>query len=419
MKVFKFGGSSIRNAAGIRNVEEIVRRSPECRVVVISALWKTTNTLEEVVRSFNAGNRQWTGILDRLKSFHVNIMRDLFTEKKHRIFKEIEESFQDLSQYLKKQPETDYDKDYDQIVSFGEIWSSKIIHAYLVDQDLPSKWMDIREILKTDATFRDAQVHWNSSEERIRKQIDLEGEHIYMLQGFIAGTSSSLSTTLGREGSDYTAAILGNMLDAESVVVWKDVPGIMNADPAFFENPEKLDEISYLEAVELAFFGAKIIHPKTIKPLHNKRIPLCVKPFWNPDSSGTIIQAMEGTVEMNPICIKKDDQILITIRARDFSFMIEQSLGKIFSIFNACRIKINLIQNSAISLSVCADNVAHKVKHLIDDLGKEYRVAYNEDVQLITIRHYTDEAIRQMITGKEILIEQRSRQTVHYVLKTQ
>jgi len=301
--------------------------------------------------------------------------------------------------------------------SEGEIWSTQIVHAYLTTQGINTKWLDARKILITDTSFRDARVEWNKSIKLVRQEINPENDERYVIQGFIGGTENGLTTTLGREGSDYTASILGNILDAESVTLWKDVPGILNADPENFQNIEKLDEISYLEAVELAFFGAKVIHPKTIKPLYNKNIPLFVKSFENPDTIGTIIHLMDGSVDMPPVYVKKDHQILITIRPRDFSFMIEQSFGQIFGAFNRCKIKINLVQTSAISLSICADSDSLRISQLLDELQIDFRITFNKEVQLITIRHYTEEAIHLMTKEKQVMIEQKSRQTVHYVLR--
>ena len=417
MQVFKFGGSSIRDADGIRNLGEIVKANQECRVVVVSALGKTTNALEDVFTCYMENNDLWLEKLDQIKQFHFRIISNLFREYDLPVMRDMERSFSSLAGRLKKKAGSDYDREYDQIVSQGEIWSTQIVHAYLLTQKIKSKWLDARKIILTDETFRDARVNWEKTEELIRREINPEGDELYIVQGFIGASESGAATTLGREGSDYTAAILGNILDAESVSVWKDVPGILNADPASFNDPKKLDEISYVEAVELAFFGAKVIHPKTIKPLHNKQIPLFVKSSEDPDSIGTIIHSISWKEDMIPVFVKKDHQILITIRPRDFSFMIEQSFGRIFSAFNGCKIKINLIQTSAISLSICADINRLRMDQLLKELKKDFRVTFNEEVQLITIRHYTEEAIRLMTEKKQILIEQKSRQTVHFVLR--
>lgn len=417
MQVFKFGGSAIKAAEGIRNLGKILRSSPECRIVVVSALAKTTNALEEITDSFVNGTDRWLPILKKVKIFHFGIIGELFPSGDHLISRQLERSFTSLEQKLTRKPSGYYDQIYDQVVSYGEIWSTRIVYSYLKDCGIQSKWLDIRKLLITDQTFREASVDWVESRKRLTGKIQTGQDQLYILQGFIGGTSGSLTTTLGREGSDYTAAILGNIFDAEKVIIWKDVPGIMNADPTEFSDPEKLDEISYLEAVELAFFGAKIIHPKTIKPLFNKKIPLIIKSFRAPDDNGTIIHSVKDPIDLVPVYVKKHDQILITIRPRDFSFIIGESLGKIFHSFNSYRIKVNLIQNSAISLSICADNSPGGINKLISELEKEFRISYNEDVQLVTIRHYTTQAVSQMSLGKEILIEQKSRQTTHLVLR--
>ncbi len=417
MQVFKFGGSAIKDARGIRKMVEIVKAKKECRVVVVSALGKTTNALEDLFGFYFTGNNGWLERLNQIKQFHLDIISDLFGSNKLSLKRELERSFLKLSDRLEEEPGGDYDREYDQIVSEGEIWSTQIVHAYLTTQGINTKWLDARKILITDTSFRDARVEWNKSIKLVRQEINPENDERYVIQGFIGGTENGLTTTLGREGSDYTASILGNILDAESVTLWKDVPGILNADPENFQNIEKLDEISYLEAVELAFFGAKVIHPKTIKPLYNKNIPLFVKSFENPDTIGTIIHLMDGSVDMPPVYVKKDHQILITIRPRDFSFMIEQSFGQIFGAFNRCKIKINLVQTSAISLSICADSDSLRISQLLDELQIDFRITFNKEVQLITIRHYTEEAIHLMTKEKQVMIEQKSRQTVHYVLR--
>jgi len=417
MQVFKFGGSAIKNAGGIRKLAKIVKANPECRVIVVSALGKTTNALEELFGCYFEGNDGWIERLNQIKQFHLDIVSDLFGESDISLKRELEHYFSELAERLNRKPGSDYDREYDQIVSEGEIWATRIVHAYLNRQGFNTRWLDARKILVTDAAFRDATVVWKKSMKLVKREINLAGDEVSVIQGFIASTENGLTTTLGREGSDFTASILGNILDAESVTLWKDVPGVLNADPENFPNPEKLDEISYLEAVELAFFGAKVIHPKTIKPLYNKNIPLFIKSFEHPDSIGTIIHRMDWDVDMIPVYVKKDHQILITIQPRDFSFMIEQSFGQIFSAFNRCKIKINLVQTSAISLSICADSNRLRIEQLLNSLKKNFRIAFNKEVQLITIRHYTDEAIRLMTTEKQILIEQKSRHTVHFVLR--
>lgn len=417
MQVFKFGGSSIHDANGIKNLYEIVNKHKGCKLVVASALARTTNSLEDIVSCYFKNDNGWREKLKTLKQLHFAIVSELFSEKNSQLDQILESSFSTLASNLKKKPKFDFDKEYDQIVSLGEVWSTLIVEAYLAFKKMKTKWVDAREVLITDDTYGDANVDWKVSAERIKKEIKPEKDILYIVQGFIGGTTDTTTTTLGREGSDYTAAILGSILNAESVTLWKDVPGVLNADPKSFKDPERLSEISYLEAVELAFFGAKVIHPKTIKPLHNKRIPLFVKSFTEPDSIGTIIHSLDHVVKMIPVYVRKEDQILISVRPYDLSFMIEQSFGHIFSVFNRNKVKINLVQTSAISLSICADNNQKRMDRLLEELRKEFRITFNNEVQLITIRHYTREAIDLMTEKKQVLIEQKSRQTVHFVLK--
>ena len=417
MQVFKFGGSSIRDADGIKNLSEIVSKNRQCKVVVISALGKTTNALEDVFFDYYSNNKQWIGKLETIKDFHIHILSELIPEKDSPVYAALKSSFSDLENRLMRDPGSNLDKEYDQIVSFGELWSSVMVESFLNRENILAKWIDSRDIIITDDNFREANLSWDKTEQAIKENIDLDTGHLYVIQGFVGGTPDGSSTTLGREGSDFTAAILGSILNAESVTLWKDVQGILNADPSTFDNPEKLEQISYLEAVELAFFGAKVIHPKTIKPLYNKHIPLFIKSFINPDSIGTIIHSIEHPVEMIPVFVKKEHQILVSLRPRDLSFMIEQSFGQIFSVFNRNKVKINLVQTSATTLSICADNYQDRIDKILEELNEDCRITFNHDVQLVTIRHYTDEAIHLMIAKKQVLIEQKSRQTVHFVLR--
>lgn len=417
MIVYKFGGSTVNNAAGIIKLGEIVQSTRENLVIVVSAFGKTTNSLENVVEHYFNRSEDWYKVLDQLKFFHFEIIKELFPKNNHTIYSEVQGLFNEISARLGEKPGDNFDYEYDRIVLYGELWATKIVNAYLVSAGLPSNWIDIRYCLITDDRYRDANVDWHVSERLIKDAFCFKDNSIYLTQGFIGGTERSLSTTLGREGSDYTAAIIGNILNAEKVIIWKDVPGVLNCDPKHFSNAEKLEEISYQEAIELAFFGAKVIHPKTIKPLFNKKIPLWVKSAFEPENSGTLIHSVDRGREMIPVYVKKTNQMLISVLPRDYSFIIGENLGKIFGKFNAYHIKVNLIQNSAISISVCVDNYNPGITLLLEDLGKDFRVLYNENVELITIRHYTDDAIRKMTEGKEVLIEQKSRNSVRFVVK--
>ncbi|MCX6321491.1 MAG: aspartate kinase [Bacteroidia bacterium] len=416
MKVYKFGGASVKNAPGIRNLASIVSLESENLVVVVSAFGKTTNALEKVLMAWLNGEEKYTALLDEVYEGHLLVIDELFST-----FSEVKEkidiSFARLKDYLMTGSKGKHDFEYDQIVSYGEIWSTIIVEAFLKLSGMNTEWIDIRESLITDDRFRDANILWSESTNRIRSIFDFKKKRIYVTQGFIGGTVTGQTTTLGREGSDYTAAILANMLDAESVMVWKDVPGILNADPKWLPDAQKLDEISYREAVEITFSGAKVIHPKTIKPLHNKNIPLHVRSFLVPGEKGTIIKADATLKKIIPVFIKKEDQILISILPKDFSFVMGDNLSRVFHSFIAHGIKVNLVEASAVSIDVCVDDERVRVDALIADLKTEYNAIYNESVEMLSIRHYTQEAIERITKGREIMIEQRTRSTVRFVVR--
>lgn len=418
LQVYKFGGSSLKNADGIRNLRQIVAHMDQCLVLVVSALGKTTNALEEVVRaSFEPANT-WRQKLDSIREFHEIIASDLLSDPDVFLDTILRPSFDALARKLEDPPAGSFDFVYDQVVSMGEIWSTLLIHHYLVATGLDFRFIDIREYLITDTNYREGSVAWDQSGLLIRKGFACTGKEKYITQGFIAGTENGDVTTLGREGSDYTAAILAYILNAQQVTIWKDVPGVMNADPDDYPHPEKLVEISYQEAIELAFFGAKVIHPKTIKPLYNKKIPLWVKSYKDPSGEGTLIHEMEQAPKFIPVFVRKRNQVLISILPRDLSFVIDEGLGRIFNQIDTHKVKVNLIQNSAVSISLCVDRFDGRVERLISDLSMDFKVLHNTNVELITIRHYTDESIQEMISGKTILIEQKTRSTVNYVIKT-
>jgi aspartate kinase len=416
MRVFKFGGASVKDAAGIRNLFGIVRKEKGNLVVVVSAFGKTTNALEKVLKAWLDRDENYKNLLEEIYHYHLSVADELFISDVT-IKRSLDLSFARLRDYLLVTDRGKYDYEYDQIVSFGEIWSTIIVAAFLKKSGLEAEWIDIRECLITDERFRDANILWGESMGRIIKAFDFTRNPIFVVQGFIGGTIAGQTTTLGREGSDYTAAILGNMLDAESVVVWKDVPGILNADPKWLPEVTKLNEISYKEAVEMTFSGAKVIHPKTIKPLHNKNIPLIVKSFLEPEENGTIIKADAKPEEIVPIFIKKEDQILISILPKDFSFVMGDNLGRVFHSFMVNGIKVNLVQASAVSINVCVDDERVRVDALIDDLKKDFKAIYNDEVEMLSIRHYTSEALDKIKLGREILLEQKTRRIVRFVMK--
>ena len=416
MKVFKFGGASVKCADSVRNLAQIIKREEGQLIVVVSAMDKTTNLLEELCSAFFAQQNEMNKILEQLVSYHEKILHELFPQKDNPVFFSFHKQVAQLTDYLSREPSMDFDFEYDQIVSFGEIISTKIIAAYLNEVGIKNKWMDIRSCLKTDNHFRDAKVDWKLSETMIQKKFDFQASSIFITQGFLGSTINNLTTTLGREGSDFTAAILTYLLEANEIVIWKDVAGIYNADPHQFNKVEKLDKISFQEAIELSYFGAKVIHPKTIKPLQNKNIPLKVKSFKEPDGKGTVIYSFDDKVEFPPVYIIKEKQALISISPKDFSFIAEDNLSKLFSIFAKQRVKINLSENSAISFSACVDYDHRKFPMLIEALQVDFKVLYNAGMRLITIRHYTDSAISHLIESKKVFVEQKNRLTARYVI---
>lgn len=416
MKVYKFGGASVKDAAGIKNLARIVSGEKGNLVVVVSAFGKTTNALEKVLKLWLAGDKEYKEYLDNIHSYHSGVAEELFPEG-NAAHSKIDNSFAALKEYLGSTSKKDYDFEYDQVVSNGEIWSTIIVAEFLLMSGMKTEWIDIRSNILTDDRFRDANILWQESSVRISSVFHQDNVSCYVTQGFIGGTVSGDTTTLGREGSDYTAAILANILDAECVVVWKDVPGIHNADPKWMPDACKLDEISYREAVEMTFSGAKIIHPKTIKPLHNKNIPLHVRSFLFPGDSGTIVKADAALKKVMPVYIRKENQLLISILPKDFSFVMGDNLGRIFHTFMVHGIRVNLVEASAVSVDVCVDDERPKVDSLLNDLKEEYAAYYNENVEMLSIRHYDEQAIEKISAGREILVVQRTRSTVRFVVR--
>ena len=416
MRVYKFGGASVNDAAGVRNLTNIVSKEKENLVIVVSAFGKTTNALEKVLKARMEGDMSYTDLLEDIYIYHKSVCEKLFDDMSPAI-SSIKSSFSALRKHLSSGRTGSYDYEYDQVVSYGEIWSTIIVSEYLKLNYTDVEWIDIRENLITDDRFRDANVMWQESSERIRNTFSFANHRYYVTQGFIGGTLKGDTSTLGREGSDYTAAILANMLDAERVVFWKDVPGMLNADPKWFAEAEKLEEISYKEAVEMTFSGAKVIHPKTIKPLHNKNIPLFVRSFMDIGDRGTVIKADAELRKVIPVFVKKEDQILLSILPGDLSFVLGDNLGRIFNFFMEHGIKVNLVEASAVSLDVCVDDERTKVDDLINDLKTDFSTVYNESVELLSIRHYTPESIEKITAGREVLVEQRTRSSVRFVVK--
>jgi aspartate kinase len=410
MNVFKFGGASVKDASGVRNLSGIVQQYLPKGVVVVSAMGKTTNALESLMQAYV--NQQTEAVqtqLQNLRAYHETIMQELggtFTDARL--------TFTQLENYLAQTPDTNYDRVYDQIVSLGEILSTQIVAEHLKQTGVTVRWVDARQLVRTDRTFREGRVDWQATEQRITKSVS--SDEIVVTQGFIGQTVDGLTTTLGREGSDYTAAIFAYCLNAEGVTIWKDVPGVLNADPKWFDKTVLLPKITYQDAIELAYYGATVIHPKTIKPLQNKSIPLYVRSFIKPDEPGTAIGEYERRLD-TPSFIFKVDQVLISLHPNDFSFIAEDNLSLIFGQFAQAGVKINLMQNTAISFSVVVDNNQTRIPALLDQLRENFRVNYNDGLELITIRYYDQTTIDRVLVGKALLLEQKSRYTVQLVAK--
>jgi aspartate kinase len=421
MKVFKFGGASVKDAEAIKNVGSILLRFEHQPVlVVVSAMGKTTNKLEECLCFLLAKDQlNYYHTVDSLRDFHLYIAGELFQDQPSKVFRFIDDIFEQLKNKFEKPLAEQGSFEYDQVVSLGEVLSSYLIHEYVLELGLKSEWLDARRLIRTDHHYQEANVNWEKSEALITARINSSKPqtNTFITQGFIGHTAEGFSTTLGREGSDYSAAIFAYCTNATEVTIWKDVPGMLNADPKYFENTQLLSKISYREAIELAYFGASVIHPKTVKPLQNKQIPLYVKSFLAPEEPGTTIQSEGGSDHLIPSFIVKKNQLLITISASDFSFINEDALAKIFEIFYSTRIKINLMQNSALNFSVLVDGGKVHMETLIKHLTPAFTCKYNEGVELVTIRHYNQATVVQMTANREVLLEQRSRQTARFVIR--
>jgi aspartate kinase len=417
MKVFKFGGASVKDADAVRNIGVILRKYKEQLVIVISAMGKTTNALERVFHAHFVGDKEKARAeLDQVRDYHMAITKGLNSGAGHALITELTSIFSGLYSAIEKEPSGFYNRDYDQLVSWGEILSTVIVSSYLNSEGLPNEWVDIRQCLKTDSKFREGRVDWNLSTNLICNRFTFHSTSLYITQGFIGSTVNDITTTLGREGSDYTAAVLASMLDAESVIIWKDVPGVLNADPKWFDNTVKLEKLSYMDAIELTYYGTSVIHPKTIQPLKNKGIRLYVKSFLHPDEPGTVI-GNEKYDRLIPSFIFKMDQMLIHIHPDDFSFIAEDHLEKIFRCFAGFGLKINLMQNSAVSFDVCVNNDQSRVPGVLSDLEKEFRVSSTSGLELITIRYYDDPTIERVLVNKDLLLTQRTKSTIQMVVK--
>lgn len=419
MKVFKFGGASVNSADAVRNMAQVVQSHLESKplMVVVSAMGKTTNLLEKLVPG-SADVSSANALRKQLEVYHLDIAKSLIPNDKT-IIKKIQDLLHQLDNTIVSlQPDAaHYNYNYDQVVSFGEIISTTIIAEYLNHLGINTLWSDARQLIQTDNHYREGRVDWQASETATKTLLaDSITYNVILTQGFIGGTVDHKTTTLGREGSDYSAAILAYCLNAESVTIWKDVPGFLNADPKFFADTVKISQIPYNEAIELAYYGASVIHPKTVKPIQNKGIPLFIRSFITPEAEGSSIGDYKTIVPETPLYIFKNNQILLSILPRDYSFIAEDNLQVIFGILSKIGIRVNLMQNSALSFSICIDNNPQLINPLIEELKSMFRVRYNENLQLITIRYYTQAVIDSIVNDRPILLEQRSRSTEQLIV---
>ena len=415
MKVYKFGGASVKDVESIKNLVRVLKHEGfKNTLIVVSAMGKMTNAFEKVIHAYYNNSEDLKTQLDVVRNFHTDLIKNLFIDEQQPILFEVELLFGQLSGFLAVNKSTDYNYIYDQIVGYGELLSTKIINGYLNNVGIITTWIDVRDYIKTDATYRNASVNWKQTCENITA---LDTQNLYITQGFLGSNSKNKTTTLGREGSDYTAAIFAHCLDAESVTIWKDVNGVLNADPRYFEETILLEQISYNEAIEMAFYGASVIHPKTLKPLENKRIPLYVRSFYNLENKGSTVSKGEQLLPETPCFILKKDQILVSISALDFSFMVEHNLSDIFKILHDCKLKVNLIQNSALSFSVCLEDKFNNFETFLSLINLKFNVTFINNVSLYTIRHANQEAIKLVEKKGLVLLKQSTKGTVQLIMQ--
>ena len=415
MKIFKFGGASVKDADSVKNVVKVLKHEGfENTLIVISAMGKMTNAFEEIIYAYLHNIKDLPQKIEFTRNYHLTIINDLFLEGKASILFEAEHLFGQLSGFFITNKSKDYNYIYDQIVGFGELLSTKIVSLYLNQQGIQNKWIDVRNVISTDANYRDAYVNWAETSKNIE---NLENNQLYITQGFLGASSKNETTTLGREGSDYTAAIFAHCLNAISLTIWKDVDGVLNADPRYFESVTLLEQISYREAIEMAFYGASVIHPKTLKPLENKNIPLFVRSFYNIENKGTCVSKGIDLFPETSCFIVKQHQILVSISALDFSFMVEYNLSDIFILLHNYKLKVNLIQNSALSFSVCIEDKFNNFEAFIFDVKMKYKVNYTKNVTLYTIRHATPNAIAEIEQKGKVLLKQATKGTVQVIMQ--
>ena len=413
MKVFKFGGASVKNSDSIRNIVEIIRSyGTNDLIVVVSAMDKTTNALENVLELYLKNNQEYLKKIDQIFIFHDKICRDLFP-KNHNVFSGLKNIITKLVSFLKNNKSPNYSFVYDQTVSYGELISTFIINSYFVEEKLETNFIDARNCIKTDSNYRGGNIIWDKTNENIRDNIKIN--ELNLTQGFIASDKNNFNVTLGREGSDYSAAIFAFAVNAESLTIWKDVKGLLNGDPKYFKNTELIKTISYSEAIELAFYGASVIHPKTLQPLQKKEIPLYVKSFEKPDQNGTEINKNLELSPKVPCYIFKNKMIFIKIFSLDFSFAIDENLSHIFKKIDECKMKVDVIQNSAISFSICLNDKYDQIDNLLKNLQEKFKIEVFKNTSLYTIRHFDEKSIEVVSKGKKLLLEQRTEKTVKLI----
>lgn len=417
MKIFKFGGASVKDANGVKNILNVLKHTGfDNTLIVVSAMGKTTNALERVVSSFFENKAQFSADLELLRIQHHSIIKELYDAENKVITDKVNALFDGVLDFLKTTDSDDYSWVYDQVVSLGELVSTTIISDYMQSQDIDNTWLDARKCIKTDAYYRDANLYWTDTEAAIQKEV--AGKRTLVSQGFIASAPNGDTTTLGREGSDYSAAIFAYALGADSVTIWKDVPGVLNGDPRKFDDTVLLHQISYREAIELAFYGASVIHPKTLQPLQRKQIPLYVKSFENPENPGTAVSKGKTLDPMVPCYIVKENQTLLKLSSKDFSFIVEDNISEIFALLHQFKMRVEMIQSSAISFSICIFNKYSKLEHLLEALNSKFKVEVNDGVSLYTIRHFDKPAINFIKNAVgEILVEQRTTNTAQFVVR--
>lgn len=416
MRVFKFGGASVKDANGVQNLISVLEQvGHDNTLIIVSAMGKTTNALEQVIGNYFDNKPELQNAIQSVITYHNDIILALFENKNHPVFESVKSLFEELNTFLKTNKSPDYNFVYDQVIGFGELVSTTIISHFLKLKGFDNNWIDVRQLIKTDDYYRRANVNWDVTQQLITKHVD--NAMLNITQGFIGSDKNNFTTTLGREGSDYTAAIIAYCLSADSVTIWKDVPGVLNADPRHFKNAQLLNSISYTEAIELAFYGASVIHPKTLQPLQRKEIPLHVKSFLKPQANGTIVSKIKGIEPKVPCFIVKQNQVLLSLSTLDFSYIVEDNISEIFNLLSKYKMKVDVIQNSAISFSVCFDNNYNNLEPLLLHLKAKFKVTCNDNVSLYTIRHYNQKAISDLEAGKTVLLKQMFQETLQIVTK--